>query len=43
VLRDDLLILNVLGNLIAGKCPACPSGQHMVNTTTCICYGGEFI
>lgn len=21
-----------------GKCPVCPSGQHMVNTTTCICF-----
>nr|APU94857.1 leucine-rich repeat receptor-like protein kinase [Pohlia nutans] len=21
-----------------GKCPACPSGQYLVNTTTCICY-----
>nr|APU94867.1 leucine-rich repeat receptor-like protein kinase [Pohlia nutans] len=20
------------------SCPACPSGQHMVNTTTCICF-----
>lgn len=38
---DCLLISNTLDFWNAGKCPACPSGQHLVNTTTCICYGGS--
>ncbi|KAG0605494.1 hypothetical protein M758_9G063600 [Ceratodon purpureus] len=31
--------MNFLLSINNGKCPACPSGQHLVNTTTCICYG----